>query len=618
KLQKTYMTYLGENGAGVVSSMLLGERALLSDETKELYRHGGISHILAISGLHVSLLGMAVYQLLRRTVLGRNGAIPAACACVILYGRFVEAGTSTKRAVIMFFLLLLAAALGRTYDTLSAMSVSAVVILCQTPGALYTASFQLSYAAAYGASVLAVLLKERERERSLKEKAVWTAKQADSKWVRLRVDITEQVKSTFLFGGAIQLVTLPVTIFHYFEYPLYGFFLNPLVVPLMTILLFCALLTGVCGCFSVWLGHFFAGGVGAILWVYEALCGIVSKLPFSLLLFGKPALWQIGIYFTVLAVCLYIRRGGRRGRKNRRGQKGIVCVLVLLPLCLLPLPCAAFEAAFLDVGQGDGIVLRERTGAVLTVDGGSADVQKVGEKRLAAYLKAKGIRVIDCAIISHGDSDHISGIRELLAGMPVYSSYRASAAGYEGELFIKRIVLPIPAISDPACQALAKLAEEKNVEVCYLAAGDRLKAGEELVLSCLAPKEGAVYSDKNAASLVLLASYGEFDLLLTGDMDAAGERKLLEEGAVDGISVEVLKVAHHGSSSSSSEEFLAALKPAFSVISCGKGNRYGHPHKEVLRRLEEHGTEVYRTDECGAIEVRVKRNKAEILVHGGG
>ena len=602
KLLSSYVTYLGKEGAGVISSMLLGERALLSEETEELYRHGGISHILAISGLHVSLIGNALYELLRKTILGRNGAIPVACVGVILYGTFVEAGTSTKRAVIMFVLLLLATALGRTYDTLSAMSVSVIVILCGSPGALYTASFQLSFAAAYGASVLAVLLRGKEKEY-----------------------IGEKIKNMFVFGLAVQAATFPFTVVHFFEYPTYGFFLNPLVVPLMTILLLCGLLSGVCGLFVPWLGYFFAGGAGGILWIYEALCRWAEKLPGSLLLIGKPEGWQVMLYYTLLAVCLYVWYG--RGRKER--QSVILLGLLILPLCLLPVSRAPFEAAFLDVGQGDGIVLREQSGAVLLMDGGSTSVQKVGEKRLIPYLKSQGIRVIDCAFVSHTDSDHMSGIKEILTAMPVYSAYRENVLGYTGTPVIKRLVLPewgvydmenaesaddksvesrLAGEMDEAYVELLKLAKEKQVEVSYMGAGDRMTVGKELVLSCLAPEKGVIYDNKNAASMVLQASYGEFDLLLTGDMEKEGELRLLERGVLASDSVEVLKVSHHGSYTASSEEFISVLQPCISVISCGKNNRYGHPHIETLETLYGANSRVYRTDESGCVTVKVGKD----------
>ncbi len=643
QLLNRYVTYLGEEGAGVISSMLLGERALLSEETKELYRHGGISHILAISGLHVSLIGTALYELLRKTILGRNGAIPVACGGVILYGTFVEAGISTKRAVIMFILLLLATILGRTYDTLSAMSVSVIVILCGSPGALYTASFQLSFAAAYGASVLAVLLRGTEREEEV----------TYSKRSRVREYIAEKCKSMFLFGLAIQAVTFPFTVVHFFEYPTYGFFLNPVVVPLMTILLLCGLLSGVCGLFVPWFGFFFAGGARGILWIYEELCRWVEQLPGSLLLVGKPEGWQVCVYYVLLATGLYVwcGTGGRKVRREVTGKKGIAgqawwklaeCVrrrmeqhkvvllgLLFLPLCLLPVSRTPFVANFLDVGQGDGIVLREQGGMVLLVDGGSTSVQKVGEKRLIPYLKSQGIRVIDCAFISHTDSDHMSGVKEILTAMPKYSAYREGGLGYAGTPVIKRLVLPewyafqekragnieekstesvLSGEIDDTYMELLKLAKEKQVEVSYMKTGDRMRVGKELVLSALAPEEGVPYENKNAASLVLLASYEEFDLLLTGDMEKVGELRMLENGGISSDSIEVLKVSHHGSYTASSEVFISALQPRISVISCGKNNRYGHPHAETLETLYGANSRVYRTDESGCVTVKVGKN----------
>ncbi|MBR6537385.1 MAG: DNA internalization-related competence protein ComEC/Rec2 [Lachnospiraceae bacterium] len=619
QLLNRYVTYLGEEGAGVISSMLLGERALLSEETKELYRHGGISHILAISGLHVSLIGTALYTLLRKTILGRNGAIPVACGGVILYGTFVEAGISTKRAVIMFILLLVATILGRTYDTLSAMSVSVIVILCGSPGALYTASFQLSFAAAYGASVLAVLLRGTKREEEV----------TYSKRSRVREYITEKCKSMFLFGLAIQAVTFPFTVVHFFEYPTYGFFLNPVVVPLMTILLLCGLLSGVCGLFVPWFGFFFAGGARGILWIYEELCRWVEQLPGSLLLVGKPEGWQVCVYYALLAAGVY--RWYAKGRRTER-QTVVFLLLLFLPLCLLPISLTHFEAAFLDVGQGDGIVLREQGGAVLLVDGGSTSVQNVGEKRLIPYLKSQGIRVIDCAFVSHTDSDHMSGVREILAEMPEYSGYRECVLGYTGTPVIKRLVLPEwdgtdaehaggtndeategvrAEAADEAYVELLRLAQEKQVEVSFMKAGDRVWVGKKLMLSCLAPEAGVSYDSKNAASMVLLASYGAFDLLLTGDMEKEGELRLLEEQKESGSllsSVEVLKVSHHGSYTASSEEFISALQPPISVISCGKDNRYGHPHTETLETLYGANSRVYRTDENGCVTVKVGRN----------
>lgn len=599
RILQSFSDYLG-SGAGVVSSMLLGERAFLPEETKELYRRGGISHILAISGLHVSLFGAAVYSLLRKSILGRNGAIPAACVCVLVYGRFVNAQISTGRAVLMFLLMLLATVLGRTYDTLSAMSISLIVLLARSPGALFTAAFQLSYAAAYGASVFAGVLGEGAKERGREKEK------------RKQIRFFEALR----FGMAITLITLPLVAVHFFEVPLYGIFLNPVVVPLLSVLLFCALLSGVLGIVFLSAGVFFSGTVKAVLWLYELLCRGVSALPFSMLLFGKPKLWQVALYYVLLCagVILWRREQGRKrelflrtGETKGFRLRGYHLIFVLLPLCLLPVPQTGLTVSFLSVGQGDGIVLESRESVlsdrrVILIDGGSSDVSKLGEQRLVPFLKSKGIRRIDCAFVSHTDEDHISGLKELLE--------------QAGEIVIKMLVLPELSVPDAEYLSLLELAKQKGVEVFFLAAGDTLKIGKDLKFFCLSPEKTGSYADKNSASMVLLAEYGEFDLLLSGDTtkeaEAAIIRRWEKTPELCGRTVEVLKVAHHGSATSTSEAFLTALPPQVAVISCGSGNRYGHPHKEILERLEETGAMVVRTDLSGAVTVRVKDNRVRM------
>lgn len=614
QLQKSFSEYLGE-GAGVISSMLLGERAYLSEETENLYRRGGISHILAISGLHVSLFGTAVYAALRKSILGRNGAIPVACAAVLVYGSFVNAGTSTKRAVIMFLLMLLAAVLGRTYDTLSAMSVSMLLILLQSPGALFTASFQLSFAAAYAASVFAGVLGEKEKA---EQRTEWEKeKKRRCRWLA-------GVKGAVRFGLAITLVTLPLTAVHFFEFPLYGILINPVVVPLMTLLLFCALCSGCLGILIPAAGVFFAGGARAILWLYEMLCRGVTKLPFSVLLLGKPKLWQVVLYYVLLAagVILWKRERYERLRmKKRTGEypafRGRLYhgIFVLLPFCLLPFSIPGLEVSFLSVGQGDGIVLSESSGffgrqSVCLVDGGSSSVSGVGEKRILPFLKAKGIWKIDCVFVSHMDEDHVSGIKEILSQMPDTEKKGLKASPwYNGNVRINRMVLPELSGWESEFQSLIKLAEEKGVEILLTAAGDRVLTEGKLWFYCLSPESDREYDDRNSASMVLLAEYGDFDLLLTGDATKETEEKLISvwqnTPELCKREVEVLKVAHHGSSTSTSEQFLKVLSPEFAVISCGRNNRYGHPHRETMENLEKAGIRVRRTDEEGCIILNI-------------
>ena len=228
---------------------------------------------------------------------------------------------------------------------------------------------------------------------------------------------------------------------------------------------------------------------------------------------------------------------------------------------------------FLDVGQGDGICLQTRQVVILS-DCGSSDQKKLGELRLGPFLKSRGIKAVDYAIVSHGDQDHISGISWILE--------------QEEGIVIRKLVLPAAGKEDEACVRLAEQAAFRGSRVLWMGKGDCLRMGD-LSLTCLypdIPKEGeSGEEDRNEHSLVLWL-----------------EKEILENTKAL-KPAEVLKVAHHGSRFSSSEPWLDALLPGQAVISCGEKNRYGHPHAEVLERLKKRGITVYDTRTCGAVEL---------------
>jgi len=198
------------------------------------------------------------------------------------------------------------------------------------------------------------------------------------------------------------------------------------------------------------------------------------------------------------------------------------------------------------------------------IDGGSSDVSSVGAYRIEPYLLYCGIRNIDYAFVSHGDEDHISGIRELLQDQKL-------------GIGIRTLVLPAEKYWDE------KLKEQKMSLRCI---------GPEMVLS----------ESGNAASMVLQAEYGNFSMLLTGDVEGAGEKQLVKSGRLG--KCRILKAAHHGSKNSGTEEFLDAVEPQIVLISAGRGNRYGHPHEETLERLKSRNCQVYSTQQCGAVTIQ--------------
>lgn len=546
--------------AGIFQAALLGEKENLDAGIKKLYQKNGIAHLLAISGLHISLIGAGCYRLLRRGGLGFYWSGLAAGIWIICYGYMTGGSASVVRAVWMLLLLMLAEALGRTYDLLTAASLAALLLVWDSPWLLFSGGFQLSFGAVFAIAVPGKWLCHPNRCRFSWQKALAS-------------------------GLAIQWVTYPVLRYHFFEYPLYSVFLNLLVIPLMTFVV-CSGAAGILFGFAGPIPGRMAVGTGHyILRLYEWLCEKAGGLPGSSLILGRPELWQIAVYYVfLLAVCLWVKHRWRE-ETGKAGKAVFYTISLFVPVLILwKLPVREMQVTFLDVGQGDGIVIEYRD-LVITVDGGSTSEKKLGEYTLEPFLKSRGISQVDYAFITHGDEDHISGIRYLLE----------EDCGIE----VSSLILPYHRQEDENCRELEALSGERGTLVHEFARSDVLKGGE-LSVRCLYPGKEDVPSDINEESLVLEVELGEFRMLLTGDMSGDGEKRLVEYGIRP---TQVLKAAHHGSKYSNTQTFLQQVRPVWGVLSYGEGNRYGHPHEEVKERLGEAGTELWETAKSGAVMV---------------
>lgn len=259
------------------------------------------------------------------------------------------------------------------------------------------------------------------------------------------------------------------------------------------------------------------------------------------------------------------------------------------------------QITVLDVGQGDGIHIRNSSFNCL-IDGGSSDISSVGTYRLEPYFLSQGLNALDYVFVTHGDDDHISGVKEML----------------ENQMFgvrIRNLVMPPIEYHDEKLAALARTAMNNGTRVVAIEPGDRIKSGktgemEEMILTCIGPESGLRTEPGNETSLVLDLTFGEFDMLLTGDVEGSGEESLIRSNLLRDY--EVLKVAHHGSKNSGTEKFLQITEPEFAIISAGVDNRYGHPHKETLQRLDAAGCTVSSTQDNGAVIIRSDGKKMTI------
>lgn len=594
---KQLHTYLDIDDAGIMSAMLVGDKSSIDSDTKELYRTIGIYHILAISGLHISMIGGILYKTLKGLRIKPFPAVCVSCTIILLYGIMIGMPPSAFRAIVMYGFGLVAPILQRSHDRLTSLAAAGACLLIWEPLLAFDAGVQLSFLAVLGIVALYPTFLDLHRHHM---------RFADGVWVSF----------------AITYMTLPVIMNAYYEIPLYSLIANTCVLPFVPLLIGSGFVIVICGDLISIVARVAAGLIQCILFFYEKVLVILSKLPGNSYVTGAPEEYKIVIFYIVL-VCLifFILHTKRKlliqslksenayaeGRQKEyvTEQKIIrkkmfrvrviqVAVMFLLLVFLLMPERFDCRITFLDVGQGDGVCV-EADGKVYLIDCGSTSEEGVGTYTLMPFLEYRGIMKVDGWFLTHADMDHVSAFRELcldddMGGIHVENLY-------------------IPAGLEDTFEELILMAENHDINVILLECGDNI-ADKTLEWTVLSPDSDIFYTDENAASLVLYMEYGQFDGLFMGDAGTVAENSIMEDGFEK---ITLLKVAHHGSGiDTNSEAFLREMSPEIAVISCGYHNSYGHPHEEVTERLTSNGCRIYRTDLEGQISLMIQGREISI------
>ncbi len=561
--------------AGTMTAMLLGDKSYLDKELKKDFQDIGISHMLVVSGLHISLLGMGIFKLLRK-MFKYGVSCSVASVCVVLYVIMTGFGVSGRRALIMFLISMLAEYLGRTYDMLTSISVALVIILFDTPYLFLNCGFLLSFLAVMGIATLVPVLEDV------------------SKW------LCGHRLSFIMVSVAVMWATLPVSAGFLYEYPIFSILINLLVIPYMPLIVILGVVSVggelICGHGEILL----KGPVHLVLALFEKISDVVADIEENMLLIGKPILeCVLTVYMLLICIVaahMLIRQLIKRNFRFPKVYKSFafkLCVWIVLvagvglvEIYVLKLRSIGGELriTMLDVGQGDSFFMELPNGETMLIDCGSSDVGELYMERVDGFLKSHGVRRIDYIMVSHGDEDHCNALTDILG----------KGSGVEVGL------LMLPEVGeDDMLGKLQTLAQASGAEVMELKKGKDFSIGE-VCFNVINPiGKAAITDDKNDNSLVVILSYDEFDMIFTGDIGTAREA-VIASGLRE---CEVLKVAHHGSKYSSGESFLDVVSPEIALISCGEGNTYGHPHAETIERLRECGAKVYITAECGQVVI---------------
>lgn len=572
--------------AGVLRAMLLGEKKEAGEEIRLLYQISAMSHLLAVSGLHVALLSRGIQRVLRLAGMGIYGSLLISVILLIFYGMLAGGSVSAVRAVLLFCVSCGARLLGRTYDGMTALAAAACLLLISNPQWLYDSGFQLSFGAVLGVTAV--------------RRGLFGAREKRGKKGGLKNRIREGAQA----GAAVWLTILPLMLYYFYELSLYGFLINLFVIPTAGIVLGSGLLGGILGGIPVLEPIARTAAFPAVLLLrsYEGISRAAAQLPGSVLILGRPKGWAIALYYVCLLMFCFRKKISERLRRKKKMEPVLGTVLFISAFLLAWQPRKGTEITMLDVGQGDALAIETEQGGCVMADGGSTSEYQVGKYRILPYLKYRGVREVDLWILSHPDLDHYSGLLEIL---------QASAKG-ETVLQVETLLLPAWMRGGQAERELLQAARAAGTAVVYGKEGDRIRLGDS-ELTILHPDGEDYREDPNGGSLTFLLEAEGRKGLFTGDLTGEQEKKLL--GRVGDC--DFLKAAHHGSASSTGEDFLSEVRPELTLISSGADNPYGHPSPEFLQRVREAGSHTLGTQELGAVRIRLQKGAMEAEMAGG-
>lgn len=551
---------LTDEEGNLLLAILLGDKDKLSEDIQESFKTSNLSHMLAVSGAHVSYIILGLTYVLQNSIIGKkNGKI----VCIIFLLAFMAITNftpSVTRACIMAILTLFSSIIYRKSDVYTNISVAALITLIFNPYSLLDLGFQLSY----GGTIGIIIFIKRIQEKKSNSKVI------------------NYIKQMALVSIYANIIIIPIMMYHFNTVSFTFIISNIMASPILGIIVITGFLFIIASITVKPLTRLIAIFIKPILSILIKISQICSKLPFSNILVVTPYMFNVISYYAIILYCI-------KSKKNNK-CKIIICLLIVLILInfiiyIFPQKLRIF---FIDVGQGDSTLIITPDIKTVLVDGGGSDSFDVGEKVLLPYLLDRRILKVDYVLISHFDTDHATGVAQIL-----------------GKIDVSSIILTRQLEENDIYRHILSIAKEKKIKLIYVKEGDVLKIGG-IKISIIHPENKLMINNPmNNNSIVCKVEYNSFSMLLTGDIEMEAEELILRKNI--NLKADVLKVAHHGSKTSTTGEFLKAINPKVALIGVGKNNNFGHPSNEVIQRLKENGTRIYRTDENGEISITVNK-----------
>lgn len=555
--------------------ILLGVSSDIDSEVKQNFRDCNLSHMLAISGSHLTYLILGLNLLLNKKILGIRKCKVITIIIIIIFMLIVNMSSSIVRAGICTIISILGTLIYRKSDSYTAIAISLLFSLIKNPFSLFNIGLQLSYLATLGIIIFYTMLSKIKISEG-----------------KLKKYIIENIISTL----SANILILPITTYYFNTIPT-NFLLSNLVAgPVLGISLIFELITVFISFISIKLAQIPGAVVNVCLILLTKITKIISKIPNITVVTPKIAS-VILIYIIILNVWLYTNK--KNIYKNLKISR-LLCILIIIILIINFLNIErTMRIYFIDVGQGDSSLICTPTGKNILIDGGGSRTPEkydVGEKVLLPYLLDRRIKKLDYIIVSHFDADHAQGIETVI-----------------DKIKVKNIVVSRQASQSVEYDKIIKMCKEKKIKIIDAKRGEKIVIDKYAYFDILHPGDILLDDGKsglNANAIVAKLNYKMdnklFTVLFTGDIEYDAEQELVKEYG-NKLKSDILKVAHHGSKTSSSQKFINLVKPEIALIGVGKDNTFGHPNESVLERLRDLKCKIYRTDENGEISIKVKR-----------
>lgn len=551
---------LTDEEGNLLLAILLGDKDKLSEDIQESFKTSNLSHMLAVSGAHVSYIILGLTYVLQNSIIGKKNGKIVCIFFLLVFMAITNFTPSVTRACIMAVLTLFSGIIYRKSDVYTNISVAALITLIFNPYSLLDLGFQLSY----GGTIGIIIFIKRIQEKKSNSKVI------------------NYIKQMALVSIYANIIIIPIMMYHFNTVSFTFIISNIMASPILGIIVITGFLFIIASITVKPLTRLIAIFIKPILSILIKISQICSKLLFSNILVVTPYMFNVISYYAIILYCI-------KSKKNNK-CKIIICLLIVLILInfiiyIFPQKLRIF---FIDVGQGDSTLIITPDKKTVLIDGGGSDSFDVGEKVLLPYLLDRRILKIDYVLISHFDTDHCGGILTIMEKVKV-----------------KNIIISEQAEHSENYERFKKLMIHKKIRLIEVKKGDKIKIGRYSEFKILFPTSRLLSENPlNNNSIVAQFNYNNFKMLFTGDIEKLAEQQILKTEKAE-IRADILKVAHHGSKTSSIPEFIKAVRPKIALIGVGKNNTFGHPNQQTIKNLENIKCRIYRTDLQGEIIIKI-------------